>query len=135
MTNDKIPDVIYANSLGDWFYDYDGYRNKYIRSDLHDRRVTELLEANNRLVEENRRLKAGLQPWQPIDTAPKDGTEIQSWSTELGWHRVYYNIEYQNFGYDWYDEINEDKDFVIFPFITHWMPIPEPPNDPKTPTP
>lgn len=71
MTNDKMPDVIYLVEHPEfeddddcrviWTVDPDCYSGKiitkYIRSDLHDRRVTELLEANNRLVEENRCIK------------------------------------------------------------------------------
>ena len=66
MTNDKMPDNIFCKRLqesslkGMLYLDTDGI--KYIRSDLHDRRVTELLEANNRLVEENRKLRNDPQP-------------------------------------------------------------------------
>lgn len=54
--NDKMPEVTYLND-NDTLVVESSRGTKYIRSDLYDRRVTELLEANNRLVEENRRLR------------------------------------------------------------------------------
>jgi len=62
--------------------------------------------------------------WQSIETAPKDGTsilvavyeengtywgeDIVAWNAAIGWDSA---------GYDWSD--NQ---------ITHWMPLPTPPN-------
>jgi hypothetical protein len=65
--------------------------------------------------------------WQPIETAPKDGTRIliaskegvasASWSCCIHWDPAG----------DW-----SDSDEYATPAgheITHWMPLPEPPND------
>lgn len=74
--------------------------------------------------------------WQPIETAPKDGTEIlgiyayrnsspdyalicwngKSW---VGMCDGYRCIESQG---DTWTDYNE-------PFCTHWMPLPEPPKE------
>jgi hypothetical protein len=61
--------------------------------------------------------------WQPIETAPKDGTPILAWPCEgmpyvVRWeHRVsgYKWIEAGGEGYEQYEP-------------TNWMPLPEPPK-------
>ena len=65
--------------------------------------------------------------WQPIETAPKDGTEILVWNEVSGPYRTAYQ-----------DRINEyegrwpmgfcGRIGVWFPSPTHWMPLPKPPN-------
>lgn len=71
--------------------------------------------------------------WQPIETAPKDGTEVLLW---LGFpfSRIEYAKWYQGWGLwiDAEDPEPEDSDEVrgtgeLVP--THWMPLPEPPSD------
>jgi hypothetical protein len=57
--------------------------------------------------------------WQPISTAPKDGTTVQLWDGH-----------YQHTGF--YDHSLPGwcalADYVEFvPLPTHWMPLPEPP--------
>ncbi len=67
---------------------------------------------------------AHTQAWQPIDTAPKDGTEVLVYIRRkvirLGW---YFAPSSRTFG--WRDE-NSRK---ISP--THWMPLPSPPETPN----
>ena len=56
--------------------------------------------------------------WQPIETAPKDGTEMLAF-----WNRSnVYGIASFDDG-RWADETGE----VSAP--THWMPLPEPPAE------
>ena len=62
--------------------------------------------------------------WQPIETAPKDGTVIDLWADGQrlpnckwrygGWSQEY--AEHPSAHFDIYDE------------PTHWMPLPEPPK-------
>jgi hypothetical protein len=55
--------------------------------------------------------------WQPIETAPRDGTEILVWG---GGHDV---------ASVWWQDGDEDVwfngDVIVHP--THWMPLPKPP--------
>lgn len=74
--------------------------------------------------------------WQPIETAPKDGTEFQAWlileNDKLHgfWEpRCKYNEDgiLGIWGRIDYDE--EDWDYTYFQLVpTHWMPLPEPPK-------
>jgi hypothetical protein len=71
--------------------------------------------------------------WQPIETAPKDGTEIlvykryrkyQEWVGKDEYD-FYIHISFYDGG-DWYISAY-DPPWGNQP--THWMPLPEPPND------
>lgn len=56
--------------------------------------------------------------WQPINTAPKDGTEILIWDgkhIDIG--------HWFSSTQTWYGRLAEDR--VI---ATHWLPTPEPPS-------
>jgi hypothetical protein len=70
--------------------------------------------------------------WQPIETAPKDGTSVLISSTNwrTTW-RGYYRAqgfapeqEIDNWGEGWTRE--NYSDIGLIP--THWMPLPEPPK-------
>jgi hypothetical protein len=68
-----------------------------------------------------------MSEWQPIKTAPKDGTPILIWHQSEGTHMVQWeevtNDERQKGWCDgWYD-------IGTFCYLaTHWMPLPEPPK-------
>lgn len=53
--------------------------------------------------------------WQPIKTAPKDGTEVLVYAG--GFFVAYWNGRSWDDG-DFYDHIDD---------VTHWMPLPDPP--------
>lgn len=72
--------------------------------------------------------------WQPIETAPKDGTTILLasgkyvltgyWETDPGW-------AWKFDGPCWGICEVEDDYYSVYKFPdwpTHWMPLPEPPN-------
>lgn len=70
--------------------------------------------------------------WQPIETAPKDGTRILLLGKEYGEPKVSIGAYQDNKvwsdessttddGYGWYGHDNWS------PTPTHWMPLPEPP--------
>jgi hypothetical protein len=71
--------------------------------------------------------------WQPIGTAPKDGSEIL---VALGYHSRYDKEDYafRIVSWDaevngWYDEV-EDGCYTYPGFPGLWMPLPAPPNSP-----
>lgn len=64
-----------------------------------------------------------MNEWQPIETAPKDGTQF------LGWDQGYFIVVYWEID----DDVEEDQCWRIsysgdLMFPTHWMPLPEPPK-------
>lgn len=68
------------------------------------------------------------QSWQPIETAPKDGTVVLCWDEFKECDLMWYGIIQQ-----W----NEPKDILGWMYVatntecypTHWMPLPKPPTD------
>lgn len=72
-------------------------------------------------------------PWQPIETAPKDGTEIdillngKSRLTDIYWGEWQGNDKQQEY---WLDDLGNPVvgDWDNLNKITHWMPIPKPPE-------
>lgn len=79
------------------------------------------------MYEENLRLKAENE-WQPIETAPKDGTTILTWqkgfkpATSRWVEKTTPKHGYKSSG--WYD-----SGFDAKAFPTHWKPIPTPPQE------
>ena len=73
--------------------------------------------------------------WQPIETAPREGTEFQSWvvsevDASRGWWEPKCRFEpctggFEVFGRVDYDQEGWDSDWSWKP--THWMPEPLPP--------
>lgn len=75
-----------------------------------------------------------LQGWQPIETAPKDGTDLlifdprmpvctAYWSDSV-WASV--NNPTRGQGGGWVQEVHRSDTFVYSP--THWMPLPPAPT-------
>jgi hypothetical protein len=87
--------------------------------------------------------------WQPIDTAPKDGTMVDLWLRRIAKAHIELIIDGKRcrehgfritnalwsssgrFGEDgwlvWRDddcELVEEEDFNVIQVVTHWMPIP-----------
>lgn len=70
--------------------------------------------------------------WMPIETAPKDGTEILAWD---GMERV---IAHWGYGAEWdyeaddmgatYGRWEDNWDGRMEPQPTHWMPLPAAPS-------
>jgi hypothetical protein len=74
--------------------------------------------------------------WQPIETAPKDGTVIDLWG--YGWNGKYRRMA----NCRWYDELGDgeftgwEQEYAESPSyrnlrgvtFTHWMPLPPPPT-------
>lgn len=75
--------------------------------------------------------------WQPIETAPKDGTEIIGVYVPTGPYDADYSIIEWDGKYwvgkcDGYRAIEAQSDFRTefhTPFVTHWMPLPPPPRE------
>jgi hypothetical protein len=78
--------------------------------------------------------------WQPIETAPRDGTEIDVWEYchDPKWRPAEHGIEkgYRCTNIKWLDSrwVEFDitwGDWIALPnehySVSHWMPIPKPP--------
>lgn len=74
-----------------------------------------------------------MSEWQPIESAPRDGTEIQLWAkgewfpnahwcrSKLGWYEEYWDAHWCSY-----------SESGIYN-ATHWMPLPTPPSFTSTP--
>lgn len=75
---------------------------------------------------------ASLTQWQPIETAPRNGTRILVWAEgdgpfEMHWNTMGWNWLvsrqlgiWEGDGFTWYEADGHGP--------THWMPLPEPPH-------
>ena len=71
--------------------------------------------------------------WQPIETAPKDGTLVllydgSPWPSLGSWRRDYYR---EDLGEMWLDDSNDEYSLGCASLRlnpSHWMPIPPPPE-------
>jgi hypothetical protein len=67
--------------------------------------------------------------WQARDTAPKDGSDFLAYHADDGYSGEWYVIlSYDPQGYmdfKW----QSDEGYHPIGFFTHWMPLPEPPED------
>ena len=72
--------------------------------------------------------------WQPLDTAPRDGSKIDVW-TENGVRYVdvfwYEGSAFPEGAFVYYD--SNLRDFIDVDDATHWMPRPAPPKLEKAP--
>jgi hypothetical protein len=73
--------------------------------------------------------------WQPIETAPKDGSDILLWCPNMiksdpagalvgHWYKDSHNPRWHISnvcGWEWECDLNYEK-------ATHWQPLPEPPK-------
>lgn len=71
--------------------------------------------------------------WQPIETAPKDGTEIllyEEWGVTIGSYRT--DDNFPEGAPLWLDNSYDDFSIGLASrpvSATHWMPLPLPPED------
>lgn len=94
---------------------------------------------NAQLQDENNELRTQLAAaqeeiangtaWQPIETAPKDGTWIVVTST----HNKYYRACVQFYDGNWCDTREVTHDDLMENAATHWMPMPKAPNGASPP--
>ena len=104
---------------------------EYLREE-NERQRFDILAMNQSLDllrEENERLRndAELIEWQPIETAPKDGTDILVMTGEtmhvVRWINIHGDFDY------WAVDDNKHGPFTLRGKApTHWMPLPEPPK-------
>ncbi len=91
-------------------------------------RAHEALDERDELRERVERLTAALKAqtgWQPIETAPKDGTKLQGWNVD-GWIP---RIRFHSDRTGWqYAEGNTWWTFSEYRQPTHWQPLPQPPT-------
>ena len=95
--------------------------------DESDNRVTYA----NKLLDDVKSLRAQLAAagpvWQPIETAPKDGTQViaagRNFGASTDWHRVIA---------EWRENAWVGEDFMMgetYDYLTHWQPLPAPPKE------
>jgi Protein of unknown function (DUF551) len=62
----------------------------------------------------------GSEKWQPIETAPRDGTMVLVFrAPETGYEKRVYGVDYTKGGEWWLSRTQMQP--------THWMPLPPPP--------
>jgi len=99
------------------------------RSDTFRQGVAWAIGEARRLNKENERLKADAEliEWQPIETAPKDGTDILVMTGEtmhvVRWINIHGDFDY------WAVDDNKHGPFTLRGKApTHWLPLPETPK-------
>jgi hypothetical protein len=62
--------------------------------------------------------------WQPIESAPKDGTDILAIGRNYGQDNSgFHYVNVHSFCASWLDSDGEE-----YAHLTHWMPLPKPPE-------
>lgn len=85
--------------------------------------------AQHNLLKEGSVFSSG-HTWRDISTAPRDGTEFQSWDTGDWEPRCRINPDTE--AYEYWGRVDYDEEGWIagaLVHVTHWMPRPAPPND------
>ena len=108
---------------------------------LEDGNMTFLCDQLDRAKEENTRLRGLLPDWRPIETAPKDGTIFDAWADfECPSHKSgarYVSARYVPEKGRWEDSCGNIIQYLQLPdedgwwqarYLTHWMPLPPPPQ-------
>jgi hypothetical protein len=68
--------------------------------------------------------------WQPIETAPKDGSEFQAWGAEhgRGWWEPRARVNPESAALETWGRVDYDwEDWEAEHRLTHWQPQPLPP--------
>jgi hypothetical protein len=71
-----------------------------------------------------------MSEWQPIETAPKDGTEFISWLVNdgRGWIEFRTRFDPDSEAFQIYTRVDYDTDDWESGYTaTHWLPLPPPP--------
>ena len=73
-----------------------------------------------------------MSDWQPIETAPKDGTRVDLWAKQ--WRASDDVFIYHRFADCWWTAGNPNRtagwvNINAAWCATHWMPLPSPPED------
>ena len=69
-----------------------------------------------------------MSEWQPIETAPRDGTAILVWPGVLFTEMTYFHtsvVRWHDWKEAWIEASGEEYN-TFYP--THWMPLPPPPK-------
>lgn len=77
-----------------------------------------------------------MNEWLPIESAPRDGTRIDLWFAgprNTGDRRPDCRFGDGMWLCDYGDQGDGDARFYIDDEATHWMPLPSPPTDRRTP--
>jgi len=102
---------------------------EYIRADLVDAAMEQAKMHHAQAFSAG----ADLAPqWQPIETAPKDGTAILACAEGFSGHSIVQCRSGEWLGFcDDEPSIQSQGDCYTdyhHPFVTHWMPLPQPPQ-------
>lgn len=69
--------------------------------------------------------------WKPIETAPKDGTEILAWNGESVQQSWWDDTVYRQGKWCIWRDAKLGHIYWLDPVPTHWMPLPLPPQEGK----
>ena len=70
-----------------------------------------------------------MSEWQPIETAPKDGTLVDLWAVENDRGSRYIDLYWNDHEGLWEDEYGQYSSDWFWGIFTHWTLSPEPPEE------